>query len=106
MTGRKLKRNIRRRTFLELAKGAISREQAGLCMAVLNTPEAFRRLELQVNARINPWKTGRMSGFDWKEFFLNCCDWIKENWDEILMIILKLAPLLLLSPQYGELPRR
>jgi len=103
---KKYKRQLRRRTFIEYASGRLDRDNAAVVMSVINSPVALRKLIFKLEHNVNPWAKKGFSGFDWKEFFLNVWDWIKENWDDILMIILKLAPLLLLQPQYAELPRR
>lgn len=73
-------------------------------MAVANSDKALDELQLRINAKgINPWKNPRrMLGFNWKTFWANVRDWFVENWDEILEIILTIAPLLLLEPRYED----
>jgi hypothetical protein len=73
-------------------------------MKVINSPAGLKTLNEQVEAFVNPWnRADGLTGAGIREWLKNAWDWLKEHWPEILAIILKLAPLLLiLEPNNDE----
>jgi hypothetical protein len=75
----------------------MDQEQYDACMAVVKNDEALAKLNEKVEAEVNPWnREDGLVGGSFGEWLANLWDWFKENWPEILAIIMKLAPLLLI----------
>lgn len=65
---------------------------------VLNSPLKLEMLNQRIEAEVNPWNSQglvRRESWDWKTWLANAWDWFLANWEEILRIILTIAPLLL-----------
>lgn len=94
-----LARKVRREARRDRRRGVISREEYEACYAVTEDWDALEQLNRRVEAEVNPWNQNGLVGADWREWLANLWDWFKENWPEILRIILTIAPLLLLEPE-------
>ena len=93
----KLRRKVERTARRARRNGSMDGDQFEACMAVAENPELLAQLNEHVETEVNPWKReDGLIGASWSEWWANVVDWFKENWEAILAIILKLAPLLLI----------
>lgn len=104
MRARKLRRKVRNQARREYRRGNITREAYGHAIAVSNNNQALAELQSRIDsAGLDPWKNPeRLYGADWGAFFRNIWDWFVENWPTILEMILTIAPLFLLEPEYED----
>ena len=98
----KLARKVRREARRGRRRGVMTREEYQACLAVSEDWDALEQLNRRVEAEVNPWNQNGLIGVDWREWLSNLWVWFKENWPAILEIILTIAPLLLLEPNYDE----
>jgi hypothetical protein len=100
----KLRGKVRRETRRGLRNGTMTEYQAKLAYALCDDDDALAELNERVERDVNPWnRADGLVGAGFKEWLANLWDWFKENWPEILAIIMKLAPLLLiLEPRDDE----
>lgn len=93
----RLKNKIIRQAKRELRRGRLSEADYESCLRVVGNDEALEKLNEQIEAEVNPWnRPDGLAGAGIKEWFANAWDWIQKHWPEILALILKLLPLLLI----------
>jgi len=99
----KLRGKVKRHSRRSLRRGDITEYQHRLVMAVCADEDALDQLNEQIEAEINPWsRPDGLVGAGFKEWLSNAWDWVKEHWPEILALILKLAPLLLILDEEDD----
>jgi len=93
----KLRRKVERQARRARRNGSMDAEKFEACMAVVENPSLLAQLNEHVEGEVNPWKReDGLIGASWRELLANAWDWFQENWEAILLFILKLAPLLLI----------
>ena len=93
----KLRKKLRRQARRELRAGRITQQQADQCEAVAADYWTLRALNSEIERQLGPWYCADFAVMGWKGWFASLWDWFVANWPEILKIILKIAPLLLME---------
>ena len=92
----RLKKKVMRQAGRGRRNGSLSEAEYAACVKVVESREGLVKLNEQVEAEVNPWNRADGLKGDFKEWLANLWDWFQEHWPEILALILKLAPLLLI----------
>ena len=104
MRREKLRRKALRQAGREFKRGRIDAEQLDAVERICDDDVAFAEFHRQVENDINPWNQpiDQLVGMDWRTMWANLKDWFVENWPQILALIMKLLPLLLLEPKHED----
>ena len=102
MNNRQLARKIRKQARRTHRRGDISLHEYQTCMAAANSEKSLTEINTQIKlAGLNPWENPEgLVGAGIGDFFRKLWDWFVENWPEILALIMKIAPLLILADAY------
>jgi hypothetical protein len=98
----KLRRKTIRQANREHRRGRMTDEEARTVTRMCNDEVAMKEFHRRVENEINPWNNPTKLLGDWKSFWANLKDWFVENWPQILALIMKLAPLLLILEPADE----
>jgi hypothetical protein len=101
---KKLRKKIRRQARRDFRAGNITRQQFWHCVAVSESSDAvLQKLNSRIENEVNPWnRADGLIGADWKGWLSNAWDWFAANWEAILLLVLRISPLLLLSPREND----
>jgi len=104
MNHKRLRRRVRRQAKRELRRGNITSEQYQQCMEVTGSEQGMTMLRDDIDmAGLDPYTRPEtlMQG-PFMDMLMRVWDWIKKHWPEILAIIMKIAPLLLILDEDNE----
>jgi hypothetical protein len=99
----KLRKKALRQVRREYRRGKATALQLSSVEAICADPVALKELHRRVENEINPWnRPADLYGMDWRTMWANLKDWFVANWPQILALIMKLLPLLLLEPKHED----
>lgn len=94
MNTRRLARKARRQARRDWWSNRITDQEFFTVMEACKDEEVLQRWLEEIDSQLN---MKVLYGGGWSDFFRNLWDWFANNWDEILEILLRLLPLILME---------